>query len=186
MSINPVGVSAPALSAASPKAVTRLAGFLSSCASIGAICESSPWLARRIAEAVGGASSPVVELGAGYGSVTAYLPEPTVSIERDTRRYQHLKATFPNRMILNSCAVIILNELQKPTVIVSSIPNVNNLEFGALRAGVTRAVEAGTVKQLISYTYFPVNPFGGIFAKSEMIGFEILNLPPAFVWKYSC
>ena len=169
-----------------PKAVMRIAGLLSSCTAIGAVCESSRWLARRMAQAAGETAAPIVELGAGYGSVTGLLPEASVSIERDAKRYAHLKTVFPERTILNSCAIEFLNELQRPTVVISSIPNVNNPEFSALRASVGRIAKAGLVPTLITYTYFPVNPFAGVFPKSEMIGCEVLNLPPAFLWRYSC
>ena len=129
---------------------------------------------------------PVVELGAGYGSVTRVLPETAVSIEREQRRYEYLKRSFPRRQIYDTCAIDFLAGLERPSVIVSSIPSVNNPEFGGLRASVVRAQKAGKVAQLIVYTYFPINPFAGIFPKSEMVGLELLNVPPAFVWRYSC
>jgi phospholipid N-methyltransferase len=51
---------------------------------------------------------------------------------------------------------------------------------------VARARAAGTVNALVTYTYFPHDPFAGIFPTSQMVGLEFLNIPPAFVWKYSC
>lgn len=178
--------SATDVGAPSPTAAGRLVGFLSSCASIGAVCESSRWLARRMAQAASGTESPIVELGAGYGSVTGLLPEAAVSLERDAKRFHYLKAAFPDRTILNSCAIEFLDDLKRPTVVVSSIPSVNNPEFGALRASVGRAVKTGRLVKLITYTYFPINPFAGVFPKCEMVGCEVLNLPPAILWRYSC
>ncbi len=136
--------------------------------------------------AVNGTSLPIVELGAGYGSVTRLLPETTVSVERDSQRYKYLRKTLPARTTINGCAVEFLGTLTRPTVVVSSIPSVNNPEFGELRAGVEAAMRAGMVTKLITYTYFPISPFAGIFPKSELIGCELLNLPPAFIWSYSC
>jgi phospholipid N-methyltransferase len=167
------------------KAGRRGAG-LSYWASIGAVCESSHWLAQRMKDAIRDPSLPVVELGAGYGSLTRVLPENTVSIERDAKRYEHLRATFPERTILDSDAMLVLAQLSAPTVVVSSIPNINNPEFGRLSAAFARAHKAGMIAELVTYTYFPHNPLPGIFAKSERFGLELLNIPPAFVWRYSC
>lgn len=161
-------------------------GNFSSWLAIGAICESSPRLARRMKEAIGECSLPVVELGAGYGSVTRILPEATVSIEREPKRFEYLKGNFPNRTIIDSCAIPFLADLREPTVIVSSIPSVNNPEFSRLRASVARARRAGMVVKLITYSYFPHSPFAGVFPKSEMVGLEVVNIPPAFVWRYTC
>lgn len=179
-------VAEPDLEAVPAKSAGHIAGFLSSCAAIGAICESSPWLARRMVEAVNGTTLPVVELGAGYGSMTRLLPDTTVSVERDSRRYKYLRDRFPTRTTINGCAVEFLGALTRAAVVVSSIPSVNNPEFGELRASVEAAMRAGTVTKLVTYTYFPINPFAGIFPKSEMVGYEVLNLPPAFLWSYSC
>lgn len=167
------------------KSGKHLAEF-SSWASIGAVCESSQWLARRMQNAIRETSLPVVELGAGYGSVTRVLPASTVSIERDTKRFDALRTAFPERTILDCCAIPVLSQLDKPTVVVSSIPSVGNPEFDRLRAAIARACKAGTIAELVTYTYFPHDPLAGIFANSEMAGLEFLNIPPAFVWRYSC
>jgi phospholipid N-methyltransferase len=162
----------------------RIKNFSSLTSSIGAICESSQWLARRMCEAIDDKTLPILELGAGYGSVTRLLPESTVSVERDKARFEHLKKTFPERTILDTCALPALAHLSTPTVVVSSIPSVNNPEFEFLREGIAGAYKAGMIAQLVTYTYFPHDPLAGVFAESEMAGLEMLNLPPAFVWKY--
>lgn len=166
------------------KVTKRIKNFSSWTSSIGAICESSQWLARRMRDAVGETSLPILELGAGYGSVTRLLPEATVSVERDAQRFDHLKKIFPERTILDTCALQALAHLKEPTVVVSSIPSVNNPEFEFLRDGVAQAYKAGALTRLVTYTYFPHDPFTGVFAKSEMAGLEVMNVPPAFVWKY--
>ena len=159
---------------------------LSDWASIGAICESSHWLARRMKNAISDATLPVLELGAGYGSVTRVLPPSTVSIERDTKRFDALRVAFPDRTILNGCAMPVLAQLNTPTVVISSIPSINNPEFGRLSAAIARGHKTGMIAELITYTYFPHDPFAGIFPNSKMAGLELLNIPPAFVWRYSC
>lgn len=167
------------------KVAKRIKNFRSWTSSIGAICESSQWLAKRMRNAVGETDLPILELGAGYGSVTRLLPEATVSVERDKARFEHLKKEFPTRTIIDTCALPALAQLTTPTIVVSSIPSVNNPEFEFLRDGIAQAYKAGMIAQLVTYTYFPHDPLSGIFANSEMAGLEILNVPPAFVWKYS-
>ncbi len=153
---------------------------------IGAVCESSRWLAHRMVKAIGVNTLPVVELGAGYGSITRILPLSAVSIEREDKRLQFLKDAFPERQIIDDCAIAYLDGLQEPTVVVSCIPSVNNSEFGKLQDCVRKGFKAGTIAKLITYTYLPHNPFAGIFPKSEIAGIEVLNIPPAIVWRYSC
>lgn len=167
------------------KVAKRIKNFASWTSSIGAICESSQYLARRMSNAIDDKTLPVLELGAGFGSLTRLLPETTVSVERDTTRFEHLKQIFPERTILDTCALQALAHLTKPTVIVSSIPSVNNSEFEFLKDGFAQAYKAGMIAELVTYTYFPHDPLADIFAKSEMAGLELLNVPPAFVWKYS-
>ncbi len=168
------------------RVVAQRSNLLTYWSSIGAICESSRWLAQRMRNAINDPSLPIVELGAGYGSVTSVLPETAISIERDVKRYAHLKSTFPERTILGTCAIQVLAQLTQPTVVISSIPSVNNPEFDRLRAAIVRAQKAGVLTQLITYSYFPHDPFAGLFPNSKMVGYEILNIPPAFVWSYSC
>ena len=48
------------------------------------------------------------------------------------------------------------------------------------------AARMGCRTALVTYTYFPHNPFAGIFPRSRMLGIEFLNIPPAFLWRYSC
>ena len=76
--------------------------------------------------------------------------------------------------------------MNTPTVVISSIPSINNPEFGRLKAAIARGHNAGMIVELITYTYFPHDPFAGIFPNSAMAGLELFNIPPAFVWRYSC
>jgi phospholipid N-methyltransferase len=156
--------------------------------SIGAICESSRYLAQRMHGAMThDGVGPIVELGAGFGSVTQLLPESAISIEREKERYDYLRESFPDRAILDCCAIAFLPSLEAPAVIFSSIPSVNNPEFARLRTAVAHNRQRGLVAELITYTYFPTNnPFAGIFSVEERAGVELRNLPPAFVWRYKC
>jgi phospholipid N-methyltransferase len=171
--------------AAFPKLIKPMPSALSNLEAIGAICESSPWLARRMARAIGSEIRPILELGAGFGSITSVLPKDAVSLEREIIRYTYLRELFPDRRILEDCALAYLGNLTIPTVVVSCIPSVNNSEFKNIRSCVSKAYKAGLIPKLITYTYFPHNPFVDIFKKSEILGLELINFPPAFVWRYS-
>lgn len=155
---------------------------------IGAICESSRYLARRMHGAMKSPeTTPIVELGAGFGSVTQLLPESAISIEREKARLDYLRESFPDRSILDCCAIQFLSTLEVPTVVISCIPSVNNPEFARLRAVVAQMRQRGLISELVTYTYFPTNnPFAGIFSVEKRAGLEIRNVPPAFVWRYEC
>ena len=154
---------------------------------IGAICESSHYLAERLGAAVRDPSAmPIIELGAGYGSVTSLLPTSAISIEREPERFDFLRTQFPERTILDCNATEYLSSLTRPSTVVSCIPSVNNPEFRRLRATIAEQHSRGTVAEVVTYTYFPHNPFAGIFRNEDCIGLEVRNLPPAFVWRYGC
>lgn len=170
------------------KSSSVLSSIASRTRAIGAICESSRYLAQRMHGALTSTENvPIVELGAGFGSVTQLLPENAISIEREQERLEYLRESFPTREILDCCAIQFLSTLEAPTVVISCIPSVNNPEFSRLRATVAQARQCGLIPELVTYTYFPTNnPFRGIFSVEERAGLEIRNVPPAFVWRYKC
>jgi|GEM_PF-2230822 len=151
---------------------------------IGAICESSPWLSKRIASLIIDPSLPLIELGAGFGSVTAQLPPTAISLETEEQRFAHLKSHFQDRIILDQCAIAFLDKLSTASIIISCIPSVNNPDFGRLYHAIERAHHAGLIAQLITYTYFPRNPFADIFPQLGKPHIELRNMPPALVWDY--
>lgn len=155
---------------------------------IGAICESSQYLASRMHGAITDPNAaPIVELGAGFGSVTQLLPENAVSLEREEERYSYLREMYPNRTVLDVDAIQFVSNLEEPTIVLSCIPSVNNPEFARLRAAVAQSRQRGLIVELVTYTYFPINnPFSGIFSVERRAGLEVRNVPPAFVWKYKC
>jgi phospholipid N-methyltransferase len=155
---------------------------------IGAICESSHYLAGRMHAAISNPDSyPIVELGAGFGSVTQLLPANAISLEREAERFTYLRENFPDREIRDACAIEFLTTIDEPTIVVSCIPSVNNPEFRHLRTAVAQSRQRGMIAELITYTYFPINnPFSGIFSIEQRAGLEVRNVPPAFVWRYKC
>jgi phospholipid N-methyltransferase len=155
---------------------------------IGAICESSHYLAARMHAAMTDpTAAPIVELGAGFGSVTQLLPDNAISLEREEERYNYLREMYPDRAISDECAIQFVSNLNEPTIVLSCIPSVNNPEFARLRAAVAQSRQRGLITELVTYTYFPTNnPFSGIFSVEQRAGLEIRNVPPAFVWRYKC
>lgn len=99
---------------------------------IGAMCPSSPILARTMARLVPGGDGAVVELGAGGGSVTAALISHGVSlrdlvvVERSAALSEHLARRFPGmKLIHGDAAHLSRYEIlrRKPVrAIVSSLP----------------------------------------------------------------
>jgi len=170
------------------KSATVFSSIAARTRAIGAICESSKYLAARMHGAMTDPSSaPILELGAGFGSVTQLLPENAISLEREEERYNYLREIYPSREISNECAIKFISDLEVPTIVLSCIPSVNNPEFARLRAAVAHSRQRGMIEELITYTYFPTNnPFSGIFSVEQRAGLEIRNLPPAFVWRYKC
>jgi phospholipid N-methyltransferase len=78
--------------------------------SVGALCPSSPLLARRIANAVPSGEGLVVELGGGTGAVTQALvergiaPARLVVVERAPAFVRHLRTRFPDVSIIHGDA----------------------------------------------------------------------------------
>jgi phosphatidylethanolamine/phosphatidyl-N-methylethanolamine N-methyltransferase len=99
---------------------------------MGAMCPSSPFLARRMASLVPPGDGVVVELGAGGGAVTAalldrgVLPRDLVLVERSAVLSAHLARRFPGVILIHGDAAHlsgfeILN--RRPVrAIVSSLP----------------------------------------------------------------
>ncbi|MBW4047623.1 MAG: phosphatidylethanolamine N-methyltransferase [Proteobacteria bacterium] len=99
---------------------------------IGAICPSSPFLARRMASLVPAGDGVVVELGPGGGAVTAallshgVLARDLVLVERSAALSAHLAKRFPGVRLIQGDAMHLsrFDALQRQPVraIVSSLP----------------------------------------------------------------
>ena len=100
--------------------------------SMGAICPSSPLLARRMASLVKSGDGKVVELGGGTGTVTAALldrgidPKQLIVVEQSAKLSALLRRRFPEVTVINGDAAR-LKELLGPdsgkvAAIVSSLP----------------------------------------------------------------
>lgn len=100
--------------------------------SMGAICPSSPTLARRMAQQVPCDGGKVVELGGGTGTVTAALlakgvkPEHLIVVERSVKLAALLRHRFPEVTIINGDASrlrkILGADFGKIATVVSGLP----------------------------------------------------------------
>ncbi len=98
---------------------------------IGAICPSSPFLARHMANLVPTGDGVVVELGPGEGAVTSALLKrgipagDLVLVERSEALAQHLALRFPGVQIIRGDALNLSQFIapkQQVRAIVSSLP----------------------------------------------------------------
>lgn len=162
-------------------------------AAVGAICSSSPALAKRMAAWVDPAEEGwVIELGGGTGAITAALLQHGVAvdrlivIEKSKRLARHLRARFPGIHILQGDAADI-GMMTKGDLVVTSV--VSGLPLRSMPSDTVRkvtracALALGPKGRLIQFTYWPRTPSpwlaaGLIHAASDMVWG---NLPPARV-----
>lgn len=100
--------------------------------SVGAICPSSPGLARRMASLVDHTTGKIVELGGGTGAVTAALlahgvvPQQLIVVEQSAKLSALLGNRFPGITVINGDAARLAEllgpESGKVSAIVSSLP----------------------------------------------------------------
>lgn len=160
---------------------------------IGAMCPSSPFLARSMASLVPAGEGAVVELGAGGGAVTAALLKQGVSlrdlvvVERSAALSAHLAKRFPGVKLIHGDAANLsrFEALQRQPIraIVSSLP------LRSLRKHVVRQIldqvslvsEPGTM--FIQFTYALRGSDQGMARGFERDQAQVVwrNLPPARV-----
>jgi phosphatidylethanolamine/phosphatidyl-N-methylethanolamine N-methyltransferase len=170
---------------------------------VGGPFASSPWTARRLAQAALETAiphaGPVLELGAGTGRVTDALiaagwpVDRIVAVERDGVLCRSLRQRFPGLRVLHANAldldaVLARAGLASVSVVISGLPMRAVAPQAAARCygEAFRRLPGGGV--IIQYTYgfkAPVNParttppFDAVF-----VGREWRNVPPIGIWKY--
>ncbi|MGL4728569.1 MAG: class I SAM-dependent methyltransferase [Bosea sp. (in: a-proteobacteria)] len=179
-----------------------LKNWLDSPLKLGAVTPSSPFLAKRMAEAVDPSiPGPVIELGPGTGPVTEALlargiaPERLVLIEFNPEFCTLLKARFPGATIIEGDAYAmdetlagkLSGDLAEPAAaIVSSLP----LTTRPVKARLEMLARAQRLMRpdapFIQFTYsvsspLPVKATGLVASKSDWV---LRNIPPAQVWTY--
>jgi len=186
-----------------PVPLAFLRGWTRDPVAIGLPFASSVWTARRLAKAALKAaiprSGPVLELGAGTGSVTQALLEAgcpldrLVVIERDAQLCSTLKRRFRGLCVLQGDALDlggILTEasIALVSVVVSGLPMRAVSPLAAVRCylGAFRSMPSGGA--IIQYTYgfkAPVDPDDeALKLDATFIGREWRNVPPIAIWKY--
>jgi phosphatidylethanolamine/phosphatidyl-N-methylethanolamine N-methyltransferase len=180
-----------------------LRGWLRDPMGVGLPFPSSPWTARRLARAaldaaIAGAG-PVLELGAGTGSVTRALVElgcpvqHIVAVERDPELCRSLEQHFPGLQVLQGDALALSRTLARGPasvgVVISGLPMRAIPLTAAVRcyADAFRAMPPDGA--IIQYTYGlrpPVDPRATEpTLEASFVGREWRNFPPMGIWRYS-
>ena len=164
--------------------------------SIGAICPSSPLLARRMANLVQPGPGKVVELGGGTGTVTSALLERGIEanqlivIERSAKLAALLRNRFPKVTIINGDAAQLAALLGADNVQVRTI--VSGLPLRSLQPGVVRNILVQAERALqpgglfIQFTYSHRNLRKRFSHRFNCVHSSIVwgNLPPARIDAY--
>jgi phosphatidylethanolamine/phosphatidyl-N-methylethanolamine N-methyltransferase len=179
-----------------------LRGWLRNPMGVGLPFPSSPWTARRLARAVLDAAvpagGPVVELGAGPGSVSQALVElgcplhEIVVVERDAELCRSLQQRLPGLKVLQGDALELGRLLAglraaSASVVLSGLPMRAIPRDAALQcyADAFRAMPPGGA--IIQYTYGLRPPVELRASKLDatFVGREWRNFPPMGIWRYS-
>lgn len=163
---------------------------------VGAIAPSGPSLARTITAGISGSSGNVLELGPGTGVFTRMLVERGVPeaqltlLENDERFAGLLREKFPVAKVISGCATALVEMPVKEDgfgAVVSGLPLLSMRPETVRRIldGVFIHLQPG--KAVYQFTYRPVCPvpkevMRTLGLESEMTGFSLRNLPPAWVF----
>jgi len=190
----------PSLLRASAAPLPFLRGWLRNPVGVGLPFPSSPWTARRLARAVLEAAiptgGPVLELGAGTGSVTQALialgcpVKRIVAVERDGELCRSLEERFPGLQVVQGDALdlgrTLANiRLASAGVVLSGLPMRAIAADAAARCygEAFRIMPPGGA--IIQYTYGLRPPVGLPKLDARFVGREWRNFPPVGIWRYS-
>lgn len=159
--------------------------FLKNPKQVGAIAESSSFLAKKMVRQIGGATS-IVEFGPGTGSVTKeilrHLPENgrLTCLEINPNFCEHLKRIKDPRLkIINDDVKNYEQYVDDFDCIISSLPLG---AFDKLKKEEVLAL-SGRSKTYIQFQYTPfLRPKLRRYFRDVKIKFVPLNIPPAFVY----
>jgi phospholipid N-methyltransferase len=166
---------------------------------LGTVTPSSRFLSKRMIKHIDFSKADViVELGSGNGAITKFILERLSSkailicFEINANFHQQLVALqHPQLIALKVSAENIETELQKLKIkqvnyIISSLPFTiipEEISDEILEKSFKVLIKNGTfIQYQYSLTYF--KKLKRVFKESISLGFEPLNLPPAFI--YSC
>jgi phosphatidylethanolamine/phosphatidyl-N-methylethanolamine N-methyltransferase len=165
---------------------------------VGALAPSSPRVSKLVASSVNGGTSSVLEIGAGTGSITGALlehgvqPERLFLIERDPSLVAYLQDRFPGVRVRCGDAVHASHILSNESVgavktVVSSMPicNLSTPEkISTVRAILKALAPGGQLLQLTYAATCPL-PIRTLNLEAERVGSVWMNLPPAYVWRFT-
>lgn len=182
--------------------LTFLRGWTRAPKAVGLPFASSPWTARRLAQAVLEAAipggGPVLELGAGTGPVTKALidagcpPEQIIVVEQDSELCQTLEQRLAGVRVLQANALALGDirqraRVQSVSVVLSGLPmriiapeaaaSCYTAAFGLMPPG----------GSIIQYTYGfrpPVDAEEMPELDARFVGRELRNVPPMGIWSY--
>jgi phosphatidylethanolamine/phosphatidyl-N-methylethanolamine N-methyltransferase len=178
-------------------------GWLRDPVGVGLPFPSSPWTARRLAgavleSAIPGAG-PVLELGAGTGSVTQALlalgcpAQRIVAVEQDAELCRSLEQALPGVHVLHGNA-LELGELARRAGIASVCAVLSGLPMRAIAPATAARYYTDAFKlmpkggAIIQYTYGlkpPVDPNVTVPAlDASFVAREWRNFPPMGIWRY--
>jgi phosphatidylethanolamine/phosphatidyl-N-methylethanolamine N-methyltransferase len=172
-------------------------------AAVGLPIPSSPWTARRLAQATLDAAitggGPVLELGAGAGAVTQALIDAgcaldeLVVVERDAELCRTLEQRFPGLCVLHGDALHVAEllttaRIASVSVVLCGLPMRAVAPAAAIHcySGAFRSMPHGGA--IIQYTYgfkSPVDPGRSPpHLDATFVGREWRNVPPMAIWSY--
>jgi phosphatidylethanolamine/phosphatidyl-N-methylethanolamine N-methyltransferase len=142
-------------------------------------------------------SGPVLDLGAGTGSLTRGLvragcpPERIIALEREPRLAEVLRRDFPAATVIEGDATRIgeylAGRVERLSTVVSSLP-IKWFPLAAQRAIVEPCLESlgpgGRFLQVTNAFWSPL-PIGALGICGQEIGRVWRNLLPAQIWSYS-
>ncbi len=168
---------------------------------VGLPFESSPWTARRLAEATLDAAipgRPILELGAGTGAVTKALLErggrltDIVVVERDAHLCRVLERRFRGLRVVHGDALHLGELLGK-----AGLSSIGAVLSGLPMRAIPRQMAAGCYAEafrcmppggaIIQYTYGfrpPVDRTTLPSLEATFVGREWRNLPAIAIWRY--
>ncbi len=164
----------------------------------GTIAPSSRFLAKKMLKNIDFSTSKVlVELGPGNGVITHQVlkniaPDAhLICFEVNDEFYTHLKKiNHPQLTVLKTSAEYIDVELQKlgyhkACHIISSLPLTiipKEISHAILENSLNSLVKDGTfIQYQYSLTYYKY--LKTVFKDAISLGFEVLNIPPAFIYR---
>lgn len=167
------------------KFVKFVSEFLKHPKQVGAVAESSPFLARKMARQINDATN-VVEFGPGTGSVTTEILRQMsensrlTCLEINPNFCERLKKiNDPRLKVVNDDVQNCNRYVEKPDCILSSLPlaNFNDSEKEKIFSLTSKS------KTYIQFQYTPfLRPKLKKYFRDVKMKFVLLNFPPAFVY----